>query len=88
MLALPSNDWCGGAAGAAMPPAAVRWKTVGSISHVFSHFSLDLEVQAGTAQARSNEPGQWWPIDQLKEAGLPTVFAKAAALAQKARDSL
>jgi A/G-specific adenine glycosylase len=25
--------------------------------------------------------GEWWPIARLDEAGLPTVFAKAARLA-------
>jgi len=25
--------------------------------------------------------GEWWPIERIDAAGLPTVFAKAAALA-------
>ena len=28
-------------------------------------------------------PGEWWPLDELDAAGLPTLFAKAARLARK-----
>ena len=46
--------------------------------HGFTHFDLELSVQ------RHDEPlgeGEWWPLDTLDEAGLPTLFAKAARLA-------
>ena len=67
MAALPSSDWCSGPARPSDPMATIR--------HVFTHFALDLDV------VRCAEPqgdGWWQPIDQLDEAGLPTLFAKAA----------
>ena len=48
------------------------------------HFALNLAVLAGHAPDRAMD-GEWWPVDELDRAGLPTLFAKAAALAQKAR---
>jgi A/G-specific adenine glycosylase len=31
------------------------------------------------------DAGEWWPLDRLGEAGLPTLFAKAARLALAAQ---
>jgi A/G-specific adenine glycosylase len=30
--------------------------------------------------ARGEAEGEWWPIERIEEAGLPTLFTKAAAL--------
>jgi A/G-specific adenine glycosylase len=30
------------------------------------------------------DAGDWWPLDRLAEAGLPTLFAKAVRLVQVA----
>jgi hypothetical protein len=46
---------------------------------VFTHFSLKLDVLAADAQGATLPEGFWAPEAEL--AGLPTVFAKAAALA-------
>jgi A/G-specific adenine glycosylase len=41
-----------------------------------------LEVYSGSDwDSLAPESGEWWPIDRLDEAGLPTLFAKAARLA-------
>ena len=77
MLALPSGSWsvspgpCDGA------PVAAEWREAGSIEHVFTHFALDLRLLCAQADRRGE--GLWWPLERLGEAGLPTVFAKAAA---------
>ena len=45
------------------------------VRHVFTHFALELAVMA------NDEPGGdgWWqPLDQLDEAGLPTLYRRAA----------
>ncbi len=57
---------------------------LGSISHVFTHFRLTLRIIALDAKSScaSQLDGEWWPLDRLNEAGLPTVFAKAAARAK------
>jgi A/G-specific adenine glycosylase len=54
---------------------------VGEIVHVFTHFRLTLSILRHTLETGCNIPtdGEWWPIDQLDEAGLPSVFAKVAA---------
>jgi A/G-specific adenine glycosylase len=66
MAALPGGAW-GEAQPASDPVASVR--------HVFTHFSLDLAIEL-----RSDPVGDgWWHrIDSLPEAGLPTLYLKAA----------
>jgi A/G-specific adenine glycosylase len=70
MAALPSTEWSDD------PPHASG--RLGTVRHVFTHFSLDLEV------AVSAEPigeGWWCRLDRLDDAGLPTLYRKAAELA-------
>jgi A/G-specific adenine glycosylase len=80
MRALPTGPWTENDPGLAEAPADARWREVGSGRHVFTHFALDYRVMAAQAAARTNQ-GEWWPIDQLGTAGLPTLFARAARLA-------
>lgn len=81
MRALPSSDWSATPDDA--PPLPGRWRRYGKVDHVFTHFSLSLSVQGLTVKSGCKLPfaGEWWPLDRLEEAGLPTVFAKAARLA-------
>jgi A/G-specific adenine glycosylase len=76
MLALPTGDW--GAEAEPGAPVAAEWEEAGEIDHVFTHFALTLRVHCAQVEARS-EGDIWWPIGDLEQAGLPTVFAKAAA---------
>ena len=84
MLALPSGDWSGGTgssgagAGDGVPGPA-DWQEAGAVDHVFTHFALHLRLFCARASRRCD--GLWWPIERLGDAGLPTVFAKAAARA-------
>ncbi len=59
--------------------------TLGSVIHVFTHFRLTLDVVAATLNPGCVLPpdAQWWPKAALDRAGLPTLFAKAAAVAMK-----
>lgn len=59
-------------------PAAADWREVGAVDHVFTHFALTMTVMA--AETDSEFDGEWWPVGRIEEAGLPTVFAKAAAV--------
>jgi A/G-specific adenine glycosylase len=79
MLALPSGDWSASPAPGDGAPAAANWNEAGAVEHVFTHFALNLRLLCAEAEARSD--GIWWPIERIEEAGLPTVFAKAAARA-------
>lgn len=79
MLALPSSDWREGGLPEAPMPASAEWEEVGEVRHVFTHFSLRLTVWRASVNAMPKGEGQW--ADPALETGLPTVFAKALALA-------
>jgi A/G-specific adenine glycosylase len=79
MLALPSGAWAASASLGDGAPAAASWNEAGAVDHVFTHFALNLRLLCAEAETRSE--GIWWPIERLGEAGLPTLFAKAAARA-------
>ena len=83
MLALPDDGWNARADGSAAPPLDGPWVPGGSVRHSFTHFDLDLQlmVYSGRDCARLvGQKGEWWALDRLDEAGLPTLFAKAARL--------
>jgi A/G-specific adenine glycosylase len=52
------------------------------VAHGFTHFTIDLAVAVAHTTAASNA-GEWWPVARLDEAGLPTVFAKAADVVRR-----
>jgi A/G-specific adenine glycosylase len=81
MRALPTGPWGDADPGLADAPLPTDWREVGVGRHVFTHFALTYRVVAATGDAE----GQWWPIDALDTAGLPTLFARAARLALAAR---
>ncbi|MDO6416870.1 A/G-specific adenine glycosylase [Sphingomonas sp. BIUV-7] len=87
MRALPSGPWAGDDSGLAEAPAAADWRPLGGGRHVFTHFALDYSVVGAHAPGRSAE-GEWWPVDRIDEAGLPTLFARAAALARSQMERL
>ena len=57
--------------------------SLGTITHIFTHFSLTLEIRRVTLKAGCSLEldGEWWPKAKLGEAGLPSLFVKAAYLA-------
>lgn len=67
MAALPSGPWSSDQPRAANPLASIR--------HVFTHFALELDV---VDCAEPHGDGWWQPVKRLHEAGLPTLFARAA----------
>ena len=69
MAALPGGQWTETA-----PPSASPIE----VTHGFTHFRLELGIE------RRAEPvgeGWWQPLDRLAQAGLPTLYRKAAAAA-------
>jgi A/G-specific adenine glycosylase len=78
MIALPTSDWTQ-ARVSAEPPFEADWQALGEVRHVFTHFSLKLDV-LGAATSREDLPEGFW-AEASELSGLPTVFAKAAALA-------
>lgn len=83
MRALPTGPWTDTAPGLeGAPDAAIDWQIAPDrVSHVFTHFTLELALAVGRAEGHSPPAtGEWWAITSLDSAGLPTVFAKAARL--------
>ncbi|WP_374282284.1 A/G-specific adenine glycosylase [Novosphingobium sp.] len=89
MLALPDDGWSARGDGAELPPLDGPWQHLGTVRHGFTHFDLDLQLMlySGSDLARfAPNDGEWWDIARLDQAGLPTLFAKAAGLALAQRD--
>ena len=76
MIALPGNEWTD-----ERPHA----DALGTVRHVFTHFSLDLHLVAGREPVGE---GWWHPVSELGSAGLPTLYRKAAELALRHDDRL
>lgn len=68
MAALPGGDWT-------ERPAADDPNVIARVKHVFTHFSLDLAV---VRSGDTHGDGWWQAIDCLGDAGLPTLYRKAA----------
>ncbi|WP_246027338.1 A/G-specific adenine glycosylase [Novosphingobium umbonatum] len=83
MRALPDNGWSARTDGMGAPPVSAQWLEAGSVSHIFTHVALELDVWAAKVSHAPQGDGEWWPLDRLDEAGLPTLYARAAALALK-----
>ncbi len=78
MIGLPGSDWAEAPAEPA-PPAAASWRTAGTVSHVFTHFTLELEVRVAIGAAR----GRFLPFAEARAAA-PTVMRKAMDAARAA----
>ncbi|MGB7370846.1 A/G-specific adenine glycosylase [Erythrobacter sp.] len=81
MRALPDDGWNAGRDGSGKPPLEGEQVRQGSVRHGFTHANLVLDVVTLRDAGQPSGKGEWWPIERLEEAGLPTLFAKAARLA-------
>lgn len=82
MRALPDDGWAARADGSGETPLDGTWDNAGKVAHVFTHFALDLSLAIHLGEvAQGPGEGEWWPLERLDEAGLPTLFTKAARLA-------
>jgi A/G-specific adenine glycosylase len=90
MLGLPTTDWRAvswtSAQALAAAPCSGGWRERGSVEHVFTHFSLSLNVLALEASARTiarlSQAVLWMPVEEAK-AALPSVFRKALDLFER-----
>lgn len=80
MRALPTGPWVAAPPGLEGAPMTADWTILPqTVEHVFTHFRLQLVLAAARVERHSTPDGAiWWPIESLGDAGLPTVFAKAA----------
>ncbi|MEM1133872.1 MAG: A/G-specific adenine glycosylase [Pseudomonadota bacterium] len=80
MRAFPDDGWRASADGDGVAPLAAEWEKQGEpVAHVFTHFSLQLQLMVaapGSFDPDALKDVQWWPVDDLANAGLPTLFAK------------
>ncbi|MEO8318974.1 MAG: A/G-specific adenine glycosylase [Bradyrhizobium sp.] len=88
MTEVPGSDWLAGhedkAALKQAPPlkGATRWhRKVGVVTHVFTHFPLELVVYTAKVAARTRAPEgmRWVPVATLADEALPNVMRKAIA---------
>jgi A/G-specific adenine glycosylase len=86
MRALPTGPWAETPPGLADAPVAADWQVMGGVAHGFTHFRLSCAVAAASLPTHMAVPdGEWWPIDSLDEAGMPTVFVRAQRLMEGLR---
>ena len=81
MRALLDDGWSARGDGSGEFPLAAKWREAGGVRHGFTHFDLELAVWRAEVDRDPPGQGEWWPIAELSAAGLPTLFAKAAARA-------
>lgn len=84
MRALPDDGWAARSDGDGCPPFDGNWSKLGSrVSHVFTHFALHLDIAVTTWPVAVDPPieGEWWAVNSLDNAGLPTLFNKVAKAA-------
>jgi A/G-specific adenine glycosylase len=88
MTEVPTSDWLAAQndkAALQQAPAltgVARWyRKVGVVTHVFTHFPLELVVYTASVAARSRAPQgmRWVPIATLQDEALPTVMRKVIA---------
>lgn len=87
MLALPGSDWTESPPGAVAirqsAPLAAQWRKLDEeVRHVFTHFTLRLEVRVSEVETCVQpSSGEWLPQEKLGSAALPVVMRKALAIA-------
>ena len=88
MTEVPGSDWLAGQEDAAAKQQAPdmkglsRWqRKVGVVTHVFTHFPLELVVYTAKAEARARAPAgmRWVPLATLADEALPNVMRKVIA---------
>ena len=73
MAALPGPDW---------QDIPLEAPAIAQVRHVFTHFTLELDVFSATTGDRPVPAGhRWAAADRLHEEGLPTVMKKVVEAA-------
>jgi A/G-specific adenine glycosylase len=88
MTEIPNSDWIAEQTDAAAKKAAPvvagisKWhRRAGVVTHVFTHFPLELAVYTASVPMRTRAPSgmRWVKIAELKDEALPNVMRKAIA---------
>lgn len=81
MRALPDDGWSAQKDGDGVAPFDADWQIMPRhVAHVFTHFTLSLNIAVTASVPVDFEPdeGEYWPVKSLDNAGLPTLFSKVA----------
>ena len=80
MSEVPTSGWTAridGDTSIRSAPFPADWRHAGSIRHVFTHFSLELDVYRAEANGVATPDGhRWSPISAVHDEALPTVMKK------------
>jgi A/G-specific adenine glycosylase len=85
MAQVPTSQWSSRADGATGPdaaPFAADWVFAGGVTHVFTHFTLDLDVWVAEVE---NAAGDGWWSQNLDAEALPALMRKAVIRAMEGR---
>lgn len=86
MSEVPNSDWSDSIQPSQFPFAG-QWKSFGTISHIFTHLKLELEIfvlsePVEHSQLQNSGLTGWWVLPQnLADEALPTLFKKVLAKA-------
>jgi A/G-specific adenine glycosylase len=80
MTEVPTTGWTArqdGATGSDAAPFAAGWKHAGAITHVFTHFALELQVYRADLQSPTAPADHWWSATgEIRDEALPTIMKK------------
>lgn len=86
MTEIPGSDWLGKfdkKTALLQAPLNADWhKVTGSVSHVFSHFSLELQVFVADVSEKTRAPENSWWSQEVDAEALPSVMRKVVDLAR------
>ncbi|TGQ63633.1 A/G-specific adenine glycosylase [Mesorhizobium sp. M00.F.Ca.ET.186.01.1.1] len=80
MTEVPTTAWTArvdGATTQAAAPFVADWRRAGTITHVFTHFALQLEIFHTHTKGEALEGHFWSPAGEISGEALPTVMKKA-----------
>jgi A/G-specific adenine glycosylase len=87
MTEIPGSDWLSKfdkkAALSQAPLDADFRKVTGSVSHVFTHFSLEIQVFAAEVSQKTKAPENAWWSKEVDAEALPSVMRKVVDLARR-----
>jgi len=84
MMEVPSSSWREGKApmlaeAQKEAPLRARWKLLpGGVTHVFTHFTLEIVIAFARVEAKAAKSGKWVPLNGLDNEALPSIMRKIA----------